>query len=444
MSHSVGIQGYIDANPFSSRQWLIFLLCLAVVLLDGFDTASIGYIAPSLLNEWHVPKPALAPVLSAALFGFAGGAICAGPLADRFGRKSVLIATILLFGIACFASASASSLDQLVTWRFITGLGLGAAGPCAVTMIAECSPSSRRSLITNAMFCGFPVGAACGGFLAAWMIPHWGWRSVLEAGGTVPVILALIMLVAMPESARYLGTMGRPAGDIGRALGRITGRMPDAAAFVVDEAKPAASGGSIGLILSRDYIVGTLMLWVTYFMGLVIFYGTINWMPILLQGAGLPPGEAGLITALFPLGGFGAILSGWLMDRFNGNKIIAICFALTAVTVFFIGQLVSQLWLLVAIVFIAGALMNTAQSSLPALAATFYPTQGRATGVAWMQGVGRFGGIAGSFLVADLTARHLGFASIFIALAVPGLIAAGALLVKQAIRTRASQAREAA
>src|ERR1700674_5870307 len=125
----VNVQTFLNEQPFSGFQWVVFTLCFAIVLLDGFDTAAIGYIAPSLIHEWNVSKPALAPVLSAALFGLAFGALCAGPLADRLGRRLVLIVAVMIFGGACLASAFSASLDQLVALRFLTGLGLGAAMP---------------------------------------------------------------------------------------------------------------------------------------------------------------------------------------------------------------------------------------------------------------------------------------------------------------------------
>jgi len=184
-------------------------------------------------------------------------------------------------------------------------------------------------------------------------------------------------------------------------------------------------------VLSRPYVVGSVMLWVTYFMGLVIFYALINWMPILFKDAGLDPKSATLIAALFPLGGCGAVLAGWLMDRYDGNWIIAIGFLVTSLLIWLIGQAAGQVGFLVLVVFLGGAFMNTAQSSLPALAAAFYPTAGRATGVSWMLGFGRFGGIAGSLLVAELTRRQFSFAGIFTVVALPGLVAALALLVKR-------------
>jgi AAHS family 4-hydroxybenzoate transporter-like MFS transporter len=426
------VQVFLNTHGFSGYQWLIFGLCFMVVLLDGFDTAAIGYIAPSLVGEWGVSKPALAPVLSAALFGLAGGALSAGPLADRLGRRTVLLGSVFVFGAACLASGYVNTLTELTVLRFVTGLGLGAAMPNAVTLTSEFCPDRQRAMLTNAMFCGFPLGAAFGGFLASWMIPVWGWRSVLHLGGVVPLILFVVMLFALPESVRYMVAKGQPVERIRRILNRISKTAANATSFVLTETRAdVAAKSGLGVVLSPRYRTGSLMLWLAYFMGLVIFYALINWMPILFKEAGMSPQKATLVSALFPLGGVGAIAFGWLMDRFNANRVIAFGFALTALAVFMVGQLIGEDGALVLMVFVAGAIMNTAQSSLPALAAAFYPTQGRATGVSWMLGIGRFGGIAGSFLVAQLTAHQMGFAGIFTVVAVPGLIAAAALLVKQ-------------
>jgi AAHS family 4-hydroxybenzoate transporter-like MFS transporter len=430
-SRTVDVQSFLNEHPFSRSQWTIFALCFCVVLLDGFDTAAIGYIAPSLLTEWGVERPALAPVLSAALFGLAAGAFAAGPLADRFGRKAVLAASVLLMGAACLISGFSGSLNQLVAWRFVTGLGLGAAMPNAVTLMSEYCPDARRATLTNAMFCGFPLGAAFGGFLAAWMIPQFGWRSVLVLGGAAPLILALLLLLLLPESLRYMVAENHPAERIRRVLRRISATAADATAFTMHEKVETQAKSGIGVVLSRPYLVGSVMLWTAYFMGLVIFYALINWMPILFRDAGLDPRTASLITALFPLGGIVAVLSGWLMDRFNPNWVVATCFALTAAAIYAIGLTAGTVGLLIVVVLAAGTLMNTAQSSLPSLAAGFYPTHGRATGVAWMMALGRFGGIAGSFLVAELSRRQMTFEGIFMVLAIPGLIAAAALAVKQ-------------
>lgn len=427
------VQTVLDEHPFSAYQWMIFGLCFLIVLLDGFDTSAIGYIAPSLISEWGVSKADLGPVLSAALFGLAAGAVSSGPLADKFGRKAVLVGSVLVFAVSCLISGWSSSLTELTIWRFITGLGLGAAMPNAVTLMSEYCPSSRRAMLTNAMFCGFPLGAAFGGFLAAWMIPHFGWRSVLILGGAAPVLLVVLLLLLLPESVRYMVAKGYSADRIRAVLARIAGdSVRGVQRFVMTEAKPAAAGQSgVAVVLSKEYRVGSVMLWIAYFMGLVIFYALMNWMPVLFKDGGLDPKTATLVSALFPLGGVGAIFCGWLMDRFNATRVVAIGYALTAVSIWAIGQTAGNLGLLVVTVFVAGTIMNTAQSSMPALAAGYYPTSGRATGVAWMLGIGRFGGIAGSFLVAQLSAHHMSFSQIFTVVAVAGLISMGALLIKQ-------------
>jgi AAHS family 4-hydroxybenzoate transporter-like MFS transporter len=429
----VNVQTLLNEHPFSGFQWVIFALCFVIVLLDGFDTAAIGFIAPSLIGEWGVSKPALAPVLSAALFGLAAGAMVSGPLADRLGRKAVLVGSVAVFALACLASGFSPDLWTLAVLRFITGVGLGAAMPNAVTLMSEYCPDGRRATLTNAMFCGFPLGAAFGGFLAAWMIPHFGWRSVLVLGGVAPLVLLVLLVLLLPESVRHMVANHYPAERIRQVLARIAGpSVRGVQRFVMTESKPeVAAGSGMGVVLSRPYRVGTVMLWIAYFMGLVIFYALVNWMPVLFKEGGLDPKTSTLVAALFPLGGVGAVAFGWLMDRFNANRIIAIGYALTAASIWWIGQTAGHLGWLVVAVFLAGTIMNTAQSSMPALAAAFYPTRGRATGVAWMLGIGRFGGIAGSFLVAELSARHLGFSEIFTVVAIPGLIATAALVIKQ-------------
>ncbi|WP_373785436.1 MFS transporter [Delftia acidovorans] len=431
----VNVQTLLNEHPFSGFQWVIFALCFLIVLLDGFDTAAIGYIAPSLIGEWGVSKPALAPVLSAALFGLAAGALFSGPLADRLGRKSVLVGSVAVFAVSCLASGFSPDIWTLAMLRFVTGLGLGAAMPNAVTLMSEYCPDSRRATLTNAMFCGFPLGAAFGGFLAAWMIPHFGWRSVLILGGAAPLLLLVALIVLLPESVRHMVANNYPAERIRKVLARIAGdAVQGVQRFVMTESKPqpeSRASSGMGVVLSREYRVGSIMLWIAYFMGLVIFYALMNWMPVLFKEAGLDPKTGTLVAALFPLGGVGAVLFGWLMDRFNANRIIAIGYALTAASIWWIGQTAGHLGWLVVAVFLAGTIMNTAQSSMPALAAAYYPTRGRATGVAWMLGIGRFGGIAGSFLVAELSARQLGFSEIFAVVAIPGVIAMAALIIKQ-------------
>jgi AAHS family 4-hydroxybenzoate transporter-like MFS transporter len=427
----VDVQGFINEHPFGRFQRLIFFMCFVIVLLDGFDTAAIGFIAPSLMTQWHVAKSDLGPVLSAALFGLAFGALVSGPLSDRVGRRALIVGSVFLFGVACVASAFSTTMSQLTVLRFVTGIGLGAAMANAVTMIDEFCPTGRRATVTSLMCCGFPLGAALGGLLAAWLIPHAGWRSVLMLGGATPILHGVLLWLKLPESVRFMVANGKPVARIRATLGRISNDAINARGFVLTESAPGTGDNGLGLVLSRSYIVGTLMLWLAAFMGLVIIYALINWMPILLRDAGLSQKSATLVSALFPLGGVGAVLCGALMDRFNANLVIATCYALAAVGLLGIGATAGTVGLLVPVVLVSGVLMNTAQASMNALAAAFYPTEGRGTGVAWMLGMARFGGIAGSFLVAELVRWHFTLVGVFATIAIAGALSCIALLIKQ-------------
>ncbi|CAI2458845.1 4-hydroxybenzoate transporter PcaK [Serratia ficaria] len=437
--HNVEIQSFIDDHPFSRYQWLILALCFLTVALDGFDTAIIGFIATSLVQDWGIEKTALGPVMSAALVGLAVGALSAGPLADRIGRKKVLVLSLALFGGFSLLTAFATSLSALTLLRFLTGLGLGAAMPNAATLMAEYAPQRRRALLVNLMFCGFPLGSSMGGFVSAWLIPHFGWQSVMVLGGVMPLLLALALVAALPESARFMVVHGYPAERIAAVLRRIAPlNLGQPVRFTLTESGQVKARSALGVIFSRRYLLGTLMLCLTYFMGLMIFYLLTSWLPLLIRETGASIRQASLITALFPLGGgIGVLIIGWLMDRMDPHKVVAVGYLLTGAFVCAIGYVYSHPLLMAATVFIAGTCMNGAQSSMPALAAGFYPTQGRATGVAWMLGLGRFGGILGAMSGGVLMQVQLSFSTIFTLLAIPALVAALALMVKH-FSTRAS------
>lgn len=427
----LNVQALIDERKLSIYQWIVFILCFLIVALDGFDTAAIGYIAPSLISDLNIANSALGPVMSAAVVGLVLGSLIAGPLADRFGRKRILILAAFFFGIWNFATAFSDSLSFLIAFRFLTGLGLGAAMPNAVTLMSEYSPQKRRAVIVNAMFCGFPIGASLGGLVSAWMIPSYGWQSILILGGVLPLILSVVFIYALPESLRYLVIHNKPVNNIRKIVKRITGEGHSAVSlFTINESAPVATS-SITTILSVPYRIGTLMLWLATFMSLLIFYLLTSWMPTIMTQSGFSIERATLITALFPLGGgIGAIFSGWMMDRFNPTLIVAGAYLLTALLIFGVGYEDNSLLLQGLAIFLAGTVMNGAQSSMPTLAADFYPTQGRATGVAWTLGIGRFGGIAGAYLGAELMRLSFGIQAIFTLLTIPALIASVALVIK--------------
>ncbi|MFN2992440.1 MFS transporter [Serratia plymuthica] len=430
--NTLEIQSFINAKPFSRYQWMILILCFLTVALDGFDTAIIGFIATSLVQDWGIEKTSLGPVMSAALVGLAVGALTAGPLADRIGRKKVLVMSLILFGGFSLLTAFATSLPILTLLRFLTGLGLGAAMPNAATLMSEYAPERKRALLVNLMFCGFPLGSSMGGFVSAWLIPHFGWQSVMVLGGVMPLLLAVVLIVALPESARFMVVHGYPRERIAAVLKRIAPvNLSESLRFTLSESGQVKAKSALGVIFSPRYLMGTLMLCLTYFMGLMIFYLLTSWLPLLIRETGASIRQASLITALFPLGGgIGVLIIGWLMDRMNPHKVVAIGYLLTGLFVCAIGYVYTHPVLMAVTVFIAGTCMNGAQSSMPALAAGFYPTQGRATGVAWMLGLGRFGGILGAMSGGVLMQMHLSFGTIFTLLAIPALVAAVALMIK--------------
>ena len=215
---TVNVQTFLNEHPFSGFQWLIFALCFLIVLLDGFDTAAIGFIAPSLLKEWGVSRPALGAGAERRAVRAGVGALASGPLADRLGRRRAAdrLGAGVRRGLPRLG-VFRPTWTQLTVLRFVTGLGLGAAMPNAVTLMSEYCPDSRRATLTNPMFCGFPLGAAFGGFLAAWMIPQFGWRSVLMLGGVAP-------LGARGAAAARAAGIGALHGREGRSRSRGSAR----------------------------------------------------------------------------------------------------------------------------------------------------------------------------------------------------------------------------
>ena len=429
---SLDVQSFINQQPLSRYQWRVVLLCFLIVFLDGLDTAAMGFIAPALSQEWGIDRASLGPVMSAALIGMVFGALGSGPLADRFGRKGVLVGAVLVFGGFSLASAYATNVDQLLVLRFLTGLGLGAGMPNATTLLSEYTPERLKSLLVTSMFCGFNLGMAGGGFISAKMIPAYGWHSLLVIGGVLPLLLALVLMVWLPESARFLVVRNRGTDKIRKTLSPIAPQVvAEAGSFSVPEQKAVAARSVFALIFSGTYGLGTMLLWLTYFMGLVIVYLLTSWLPTLMRDSGASMEQAAFIGALFQFGGvLSAVGVGWAMDRYNPHKVIGIFYLLAGVFAYAVGQSLGNITVLATLVLIAGMCVNGAQSAMPSLAARFYPTQGRATGVSWMLGIGRFGAILGAWSGATLLGLGWNFEQVLTALLVPAALATVGVIVK--------------
>ncbi|HFO1171234.1 TPA: MFS transporter [Pseudomonas aeruginosa] len=426
------VQAFINAQPLSPYQWRIVLLCSLIVFLDGLDTAAMGFIAPALTQDWGIDRASLGPVMSAALIGMVFGALGSGPLADRYGRKLVLVAAVFLFGLFSLASAYSTNVEQLLALRFLTGLGLGAAMPNATTLLSEYTPERLKSLLVTSMFCGFNLGMACGGFVSAKLIPLFGWHSLLLLGGLLPLVLAVVLLFRLPESARYLVVRNRGSERVRQVLAPIApAQVALARSFHVPEQQTVQARNVFAVIFSGTYSAGTLLLWLTYFMGLVIVYLLTSWLPTLMRDSGASLEQAAFIGALFQFGGvLSAVAVGWAMDRFNPHKVIGLFYLLAGVFAWCVGQSLGQVTLLATLVLLAGMCINGAQSAMPSLAARFYPTQGRATGVSWMLGIGRFGAILGAWIGATLLGLGWNFEQVLTALVLPAALATAAVLLK--------------
>src|SRR6478735_7145360 len=236
-SGTIDVAEFIDQQPVGGFQIKLLLTCAAVLFLDGFDTQAIGYVAPSLAKEWSLSKGALGPVFSAGLFGLMIGALTLGPLADRIGRKKIIILSTLAFGLGTLATAFIQDVNTLLAIRFLTGLGLGGAMPNTVAMTSEFNPHRRRATMVMIMFCGCSLGAALGGLLAAALIPHFGWRSVFVVGGAAPLMLVPILALRLPESVRFLALTGQANARVAELLAAINpkGMFAPATQFVVHE-----------------------------------------------------------------------------------------------------------------------------------------------------------------------------------------------------------------
>jgi AAHS family 4-hydroxybenzoate transporter-like MFS transporter len=436
---TIDIKAFIDDRAIAPYQWLLVALCFLIVIADGMDVAIMGFVAPSIIHDWGISRPAFGLVMSAAPLGLVIGALAAGPASDRIGRKWVLIASVFLFGVFTICTAFTQTPVSMAILRLLTGIGLGAAMPNTTTLLSEYAPHRKRALLITIMFTGFNLGSAMIGFAAGWLIPEHGWRSVLIFGGALPLALIPLQIAFLPESARLLAVRGASAARIGEVLGRVCGaRFTGDEKFVSNE-PPLPTRKPIGVLFSHSYGFMTAALWVTYFMGLLVIYLLTGWLPTLMKDAGLTVSHAANITAMFQIGGtVGAICVGWLMDKTRPAPVISAAYlggGLCVLALGWIGAMSSSLTLLV---FAAGFCMSGAQTGLNAFAPSRYPTAARATGVSWMLGMGRFGSIFGSAIGGALLGLGWQFGAILAMLAVPATLAALAVLLAQRVQTGAT------
>jgi MFS transporter, AAHS family, 4-hydroxybenzoate transporter len=434
----VFVQAFIDAQPVSPLQKRLLVLCFLVIAIDGFDTAIVGFIAPAIRAEWQLQVTQLGPLFAAGLFGLMLGAFAVGPLADRHGRKTLLVVSMIGFGTASLASSYSGGLTSLIALRFLTGLGLGGAMPMTITLASEFCPTARRASLVTMMFCGFTLGSALGGLIAAQVLPRSGWRVLLAGGGVAPLALAPVLGLWLPESVRFLVTMGNAHERIAVVLGRIAPKVDLRGARFADQTSPQAS--PVVQLFGGGLLKGTLLLWLAFFMSLLVVYLMTSWMPTLLQQAsGASIADAAVIGSMYQVGGtLGAILVGRLMDRFEPHVVLVASYLTGAACIVLISLSAHTREVMTLAVFAAGACISGGQVGGNALSAAFYPTAYRATGVAWANGIGRSGSIVGSLVGGVLLGFGWSAATVYALVAIPAATSAVALAMLGIVRRHAS------
>jgi AAHS family 4-hydroxybenzoate transporter-like MFS transporter len=433
---SVDVAAFIDAQPVGRYQIRLLLLCAAVLFIDGFDTQAIGYVAPDIVREWGLSRGTLGPVFSAGLFGLMIGALVFGPIADRIGRKRIIVLSTIAFGLGTILTIFAQDVYGLIAVRFLTGLGLGGAMPNTVALISEFSPHRRRATMVMAMFCGFSVGAALGGLLAAALIPVLGWRSIFVIGGLAPLLYAPFLAKVLPESIRFLALTGRDNAKLGGLLSRVN----PAASFAPDTKftvqEPKLTGIPVVHLFNQGRTLTTLLFWVVFFMSLLDLYLLSNWLPTVLNDLGATISMAAAIGAMLQIGGVvGTFTLGNFIDRFS-FRALALTYLIASVAITAIGFASHSVPLVTIAVFCTGFCIVGGQIASNALTATYYPTTMRSTGIGWALGIGRIGSIVGPLVGGMMLANHVSVDTLFVTAAVPALCACLAALALSRTATR--------
>ncbi|WP_175917184.1 3-(3-hydroxy-phenyl)propionate transporter MhpT [Burkholderia pyrrocinia] len=376
-------------------------LCFAIALLEGLDLQSVGVAAPRMAHEFGLTVSQMGLAFSAGTFGLLPGAMLGGWLADRIGRKHVLIASVCLFGLLSIATAQVSSFAMLVVVRALTGLGLGGAMPNLIALSSEAADARSRSSAVAVMYCGIPFGGVIASLIGVLLAGDTEWRHIFYVGGIGPLLLAPLLLALLPESRAFL-----------------------------DVSASGAARPGVGHTLFGGARTGTtLALWLSYFCTLIVLYFLLNWLPSLMAAKGLARSQAGIVQIFFNIGsGLGVLGIGMSMDRMRPSRVVVGMYAGIVLSLAALAIAPGLVWLSAA-AFAAGMFVVGGQSVLYALAAMYYPTAMRGTGVGSAVAVGRLGSVVGPLAAAELLAMGRS-ASVVIGASIPvTLVAAVAALV---------------
>ncbi|TWC59857.1 AAHS family 3-hydroxyphenylpropionic acid transporter [Pseudomonas sp. SJZ080] len=389
----------------SRRTTLTIALCFIVALIEGFDLQAAGTAAAGLRQTFALDPKSMGWVFSAGIIGLLPGAFFGGWIADRIGRKKILIAAVLLFGVFSLSTAYVSSFSGLLLARFMTGLGLGAALPNLIALCAEAVGEQRRGTAISIMYAGVPLGGALAAVVAMLFTEHW--QTTFIIGGLAPLLVVPLMILLLPESSAFR-----------QQQGTVT----------------VARASTVQALFGEDRARVTLALWLSYFFTLTVMYMLLNWLPSLLLEQGFSKAEAGLVQMLFNIGGaLGSLLGGVLLDRCNGVKVVLSVYAGLLAALTGVGLSVGIVPMAIA-GFCAGLFVMAAQLVLYALAPPSYPTSVRATGVGAAVAIGRLGSVAGPLAAGQILAAGAGTTGVLLATS-PGLVIAALTIISVIVRS---------
>jgi AAHS family 4-hydroxybenzoate transporter-like MFS transporter len=424
----------IDQQPLSRFQITTIALCALVMVLDGFDTQCIGFLVPSIAETFHLPLQAFTPVFAWGLIGFMTASMIMGPVADRWGRKWPVVVSTLIFATFATLTGRATSFHEIVIFRALTGLGLGGAMPNVVALTSEYAPKRLQRVFVSTLFFGMPLGALLGGLAASAMIPAWGWRSVFYLGGILPLVVALVLIKALPESVKYLAVRSGDSRKIAAIMARVApGADVTASSLIAPDTR--SKGLPVKYLFVEGRAFGTVLLWVPFFMNLLMIYFIVSWLPALLRQAHMPVSAGVKAISMFSLAGIiGSLAQGRLMNRYGAYMVMVTEFLVSTLLIGSLAFAAGSLLFIMAVTFVLGFTIQGAQGGLNALAASFYPTAMRSTGVGWALGIGRIGSIVGPVLGGVMLSLEWSPQQIFLAGALPAFIAAVAVLLSNRIR----------
>jgi benzoate transport len=417
--------------PLTPYTLTAIAVCVALNMLDGFDVLAMSFAASGVKADWHLLDRQLGALLSAGLVGMGLGSLTLGPCADRWGRRTIILLSLLLATLGMLGSAAARGYLDLLVLRVLTGVGVGGTIASVAVIVCEYAPDRWRGTALAVYATGYSIGATIGGALAAYAIPHYGWRSAFAIGGMLSLLLLPLGWRRLPESLDFLLTR-RPPSALQRvnALLQAMGRpaitvLPESAATAA-KAGHGSVRGQLALLMTAS----TFLVWVAFFCTMAGFYFIVSWTPRLLNAAGLSASQGMTGGVLLNLGGIaGCGLFAFAAVRTDVHRLLFGALVGSAVLIAGFGLTMIRLDVALWTALLLGIMANAAMAGLYAVGPPLYPTAVRATGMGWAIGIGRFGAILAPLASGMLLDCGWAPAQLYFLFSAPFAIAAVAMLL---------------